>query len=90
MNVLLRYRIRGFLGFMQPLIVGIGILYAYVCGAFIEYRLVPYYIIGFPVLFFIVMHLTPETPQTLLRRNNVQESLLIFNEFSLLLKITFA
>lgn len=66
---------------MQPLIVGIGILYAYICGAFIEYRLVPYCIIGFPVLFVIVMHFTPETPQTLLRRKNVQESLMIFKVF---------
>lgn len=59
---------------MGPLIVAFGILSAYICGAFIEYRTVPYCIIGFPVLFFIVMQFTPETPHTLLRRKHVQES----------------
>ncbi len=63
---------------MSPLIAAIGILMAYICGAFIEYRSVPYCIIGFPVLFFIVMNITPETPHTLIRRGNVQESLSIF------------
>lgn len=54
--------------------VACGILFAYICGAFIEYMLVPYCIIGFPVLFFIVMQFTPETPHTLLRRKHIQES----------------
>lgn len=74
--VLLISRIRGFLGIMGPLIVAVGILMAYICGAFMEFRSVPYFIIGFPVLFLVVMHFTPETPHTLLRRNNLQESVL--------------
>ncbi|KAJ6642108.1 Facilitated trehalose transporter Tret1 [Pseudolycoriella hygida] len=42
--------IRGFLGLMGPLIVTVGILMAYICGAFVEYRTVPYCFMGFPVL----------------------------------------
>lgn len=76
-------RIRGFLGIMGPLIVAFGILFAYICGAFVEYRLVPYCILGFPVMFFIVMLYTPETPHTLLRRTNLQESLIIFFKFKI-------
>ncbi|KAJ6642107.1 Facilitated trehalose transporter Tret1, partial [Pseudolycoriella hygida] len=67
------YRIRGFLGVMGPLIVAVGILFAYICGAFVEFRLVPYCIIAVPVLFFIVMQFMPETPHALLRRKHLQE-----------------
>lgn len=71
---LLANRIRGFLGLMGPLIIAVGILMAYICGAFIEYRSIPYCFLGFPVLFLIVMYFTPETPHTLLRRKHIQES----------------
>ncbi len=60
---------------MGPLIVTIGILMAYICGAFVEYRLVPYCFMGFPVLFFIVMCFTPETPHKLILKDNIEESL---------------
>lgn len=60
---------------MGPLIVTIGILIAYICGAFVEYKLVSYYFIGFPVLFSVVMYFTPETPHALIRKNDIQESI---------------
>lgn len=69
---------------MGPLVVAVGILMAYVCGAFVEYRLVPYCTIGFPVLFLVAMYFTPETPQSLLQKGNIQVSLRLhvyFNRF---------
>lgn len=72
------YRIRGFLGLMGPLIVTVGILMAYICGAFVDYRSVPYCFIGFPVLYFVVMLFTPETPHKLIGQNNIQESIEYF------------
>lgn len=66
---------------MGPLIVTVGILISYICGAFIEYRSVPYCFIGFPVLFLIVMYFTPETPHKLLQRNDTQESVWLLINF---------
>lgn len=59
---------------MGPSIVNVGILLAYICGAFVEYRVVPYCFVGFPVAFFIAMYFTPETPHKLIRKNNMKES----------------
>ncbi|XP_037039363.1 facilitated trehalose transporter Tret1-like isoform X2 [Bradysia coprophila] len=66
--------IRGFLGLMGPLIVTVGILLSYICGAFIQYRSVPYCFIGFPVLFFVAMFFTPETPHKLIGKDRIQKA----------------
>lgn len=67
-------RKRGFLGVMGPLSIAVGVLASYICGALVEYSSIPYCIIGFPILFLIVMLLIPETPHTLIRQKKMQES----------------
>lgn len=67
-------RKRGFLGVMSPLSIAVGVLVAYICGALFEYDTVPYCIIGFPVLFLIVMGIIPDTPHTLIRQKKLQAS----------------
>ncbi len=67
-------RKRGFLGVMSPLSIAVGVLASYICGALVEYNLIPYCIIGFPILFLIVMFFIPETPHTLIRQKRMQES----------------
>ncbi|XP_037039365.1 facilitated trehalose transporter Tret1-like isoform X4 [Bradysia coprophila] len=66
--------IRGFLGLMGPLISAVGMLFSYICGAFVEYRSVPYCMMGFPVLFFVAMLFTPETPHKLIVKGNLQKA----------------
>ncbi|KAJ6649968.1 Facilitated trehalose transporter Tret1, partial [Pseudolycoriella hygida] len=69
-------KIRGFLGTMGPLSIAIGTLVAYICGALFQFQFLPYCIIGFPVVFLIVMLIIPETPHSLIRQKRIQESLI--------------
>lgn len=69
---LLLYRIRGILGLFFNLILCVGILSAYICGALLEFDKVPYVIIAVPVLFLAAMHIIPETPSSLLQQKKIE------------------
>ncbi|XP_037038930.1 facilitated trehalose transporter Tret1-2 homolog [Bradysia coprophila] len=66
--------IRGFLGLMSPLSIAVGVLVAYICAAFVHYNFMPYCIVGFPVLFLLVMCVIPETPHTLIRQKKLEKA----------------
>lgn len=58
---------------LGPLGLAVGGLVSYICGAFIPYQYVPYYIIGFPIVFVVVIPFMPDTPHTLIRKNKMKE-----------------
>ncbi|KAG4071882.1 hypothetical protein HA402_006043 [Bradysia odoriphaga] len=66
--------IRGFLGLMSPLSIAVGVLVSYICAAFVHYNFMPYCIVGFPVLFLLVMCVIPETPHTLIRQKKLEKA----------------
>lgn len=51
-----------------------GISLAFIIGAYVEFRIVPYLFLPVPILFAILFALLPNTPQQLLRTNQLQVS----------------
>lgn len=51
---------------MLAIFLNVGILLAYVTGAYLPYTVVPGVLIVFPVVFFVAMLLLPETPRHLI------------------------
>lgn len=67
-------KIRGQLGSFLTLYVNVGILIGFVGGTYLDYAIVPYIMIVFPVIFFCAFILMPDTPQYLLKRNRNDEA----------------
>lgn len=57
---------------MLAVFLNIGILIAYLTGAYLPYDIVPGVLIVFPVIFVVAILMLPETPRFLIR-NNQQE-----------------
>lgn len=57
---------------MLVVFLNIGILIAYLTGAYLPYDIVPVVHIVFPVVFVVAVLILPETPRYLIR-NNQQE-----------------
>lgn len=67
-------RVRGQLGSFLTLYVNVGILVGYVGGTYLDYNIVPYIMIVFPVIFFCGFIVMPDTPQYLLKWNRTEEA----------------
>lgn len=66
--------IRGRLGSIILFLRHIGILIAFVLGATVEYRHIPYICIIIPFIFAIFFFMLPNTPQYLLHKGQTQVS----------------
>lgn len=69
--------IRGSLGSILTISLNVGILIAYVTGAYLPYHIVPCVHIVFPILFFIGSLFLPETPQYLITHDRPEVSVWI-------------
>jgi len=61
-------RVRGTLGSFTATFLALGILIAYVIGAFVEWPILCFILGSFPLIFGLVMLLVPETPSWLLSK----------------------
>lgn len=84
--------IRGRLGSIQPLSRNIGLLAGYIGGALFEYNVRPYIFIVFPVIYLILMHSLPNTPQYYISKQDFEVSnflkLLHVNSYFLFTELT--
>lgn len=67
--------IRGTLGSLLLVNCNIGVLLAFIAGAYVDYRTIPYVMISLPIIFFIAFACMPDTPQHLLSVNKVEVTL---------------
>ncbi|XP_058446706.1 facilitated trehalose transporter Tret1-like isoform X2 [Malaya genurostris] len=67
-------KIRGAIGSLLGLSGNLGILLMYIVGDFLSYRTVPIVLSCIPVLFMISMSFIPETPQSLLKAQNISQA----------------
>lgn len=83
------FRIRGKLGSLMILFFNLGILVGYICGKSLDYITVPKVLILLPILFVVGFIFLPNTPQYLLKRNQlyvcVSENVLNKKEINILL-----
>lgn len=68
------FSIRGQLNSVNYLFRLFGISLAFIAGAYVEFRIVPYLFVPFPIIFAVLFVLLPNTPQHLLRTNQLQVS----------------
>ncbi|XP_058809015.1 facilitated trehalose transporter Tret1-like [Phymastichus coffea] len=66
--------VRGVIGSLLLFSINIGILFAYIVGAFLSYRLLGILSLIFPVVFVVAMTFIPETPAYLVRRHRPIEA----------------
>ncbi|XP_049833974.1 facilitated trehalose transporter Tret1-2 homolog [Schistocerca gregaria] len=66
--------VRGSLGCMQPLLCNIGVLFAYIIGAFLPYYVVLYVNVAPVAIFWLCFAFMPETPYRLASTHRYQEA----------------
>lgn len=62
------YSIRGRLGSVMLFLRNIGILIAYILGATVDYKNIPFVCVVVPIVFGIIFLTLPNTPQYLLQK----------------------
>lgn len=68
--------IRGKLGSFPQLARNIGVLFAYIVGAYVDYKYVPCICIFLPFLFAIFFMSLPNTPQYHIKNGQIQVNLI--------------
>lgn len=63
---------------MNPFTRNVGVLLAYVGGAYLDYSVIPYVFISLPIIFLIIFGLLPNTPQYLLAAGRIEVSAYFF------------
>lgn len=67
--------IRGFLGSFYILSISFGFLIIFVTGAYLNFFLVPFVIMVFPIIFMIALSFLHDSPRSLLTRNKSDKAL---------------
>ncbi|XP_017757195.1 PREDICTED: facilitated trehalose transporter Tret1-like [Eufriesea mexicana] len=67
--------IRGMLGSLVIFLLNSGILFGYILGALLSYRLFSISMLMLPLLYFALFVFMPETPVYLVRRNRINEAI---------------
>lgn len=68
------YSVRGTLGSMLILSLNLGILIAYLVGAYLPYNIVPGVLLVFPILFLCGSLFLPDTPRFLMLKGRIEEA----------------
>lgn len=68
------FSIRGRLCGISAFFRNIGLLIGYILGSYVDYRYIPWIYITFPVIFFLIFVLIPNTPQYYIQKEQYQVS----------------
>lgn len=66
--------VRGRLGSMLLLVLNVGTLISYTVGALVDYSTFPLIMIAVPIIFAAIVLFFPETPQSLVKKNELEKA----------------